>query len=304
LNEAALLAARRGKRLIGMKEIEEASIKIIVGTSKKSLKRNELETKMTAYHEAGHAIAHYVLPTLDPVQQISIIPTARTGGYTLSIPQEDHYFTSRRHMQEEIVSLLGGRVAEYIIFDDFTTGASNDIQRATSLARNMVTRYGMSDKLGTVLYGSDHSDTEVFLGRDFNNTKNFSEKIAAEIDDEVRSIIEQAYAECTRILTEHMDKLHLIAGYLLKAEFMDGDQFKAAMENDLTYEQIDEIAKEKERKSREENEAKLQAEKEEQKKVEEELRREKEERQRMMNAPMGEIFDDTADDGSESVDKD
>ena len=145
--------------------------------------------------------------------------------------------------------------------------------------------------------------SEVFLGRDFNNTKNFSEKIAAEIDDEVRAIIESAYAECTRILTEHIDKLHLIAGYLLKAEFMDGDQFKAAMENDLTFDDIDEIAKEKERKSREENEAKLLAEKEEQRKVEEELRREKEERERMMNSPAGQTFYDNGEDGSESVDK-
>ena len=253
LNESALLAARRGKRLIGMKEIEEASIKIIVGTSKKSLKRNELETKMTAYHEAGHAIAHYVLPTLDPVQQISIIPTARTGGYTLSIPQEDHYFTSRRHMQEEIVSLLGGRVAEYIIFDDFTTGASNDIQRATSLARNMVTRYGMSSKLGSVVYGSEHSDNEVFLGRDFSSTKNYSEKTASEIDDEIRTIVDNAYAQCTEIIKDNIEKLHFIADYLVKNEIMDEEQFRVAMSTDATLQDLDDIRDRKLEQSKSEN---------------------------------------------------
>jgi cell division protease FtsH len=167
----------------------------------------------------------------------------------------------------------------------------------------MVTRFGMSNKLGMVLYGSEHSDTEVFLGRDFNNSKNYSEKFAAEIDEEVRSILDNAYTECKNILTEHIDKLHLIAGYLLKNEFMDGVQFKAAMENDLTFDEIDEIAREKERKSREENEAKLLAEQEEQKKVEEDLRREKEEREKMINAQKGEAFDDTPDNNSESVDK-
>ena len=253
LNEAALLAARKGKRLIGMKEIEEASIKIIVGTAKKSLKRNELETKMTAYHEAGHAVAHFALETLDPVQQISIIPTARTGGYTLSVPQEDKFVTSRRHMQEEIVSLLGGRVAEFIVFNDFTTGASNDIQRATQLARNMVTRYGMSEKLGSIVYGSEHSDDEVFLGRDFSNSRNFSEKIAAEIDDEIRNIVDSSYAKCTDIINKYIDKLHLIAEYLVKNEIMDAEQFKAAMETDATIEDLEAIRDEKHQRSEAEN---------------------------------------------------
>ncbi len=254
LNEAALLAARKGKKLIGMKEIEEASIKIIVGTAKKSLKRNELETKMTAYHEAGHAIAHYVLETLDPVQQISIIPTARTGGYTLSVPQEDHYFTSCRHMREEIVSLLGGRVAEFIMFNDFTTGASNDIQRATQIARNMVTRYGMSEKLGSIVYGSEHSDDEVFLGRDFSNSRNYSDKIAAEIDDEIRTIVDGAYDECTKIIKDNMDKLHLIAEYLIKNEIMDDVQFKFVMENEATIEDLERLRDEKLARSNNENE--------------------------------------------------
>ena len=253
LNEAALLAARKGKKLIGMKEIEEASIKIIVGTSKKSLKRNELETKMTAYHEAGHAIAHFALPTLDPVQQISIIPTARTGGYTLSVPQEDHYFTSRKHMQEEIVSLLGGRVAEFIIFDDFTTGASNDIQRATQLARNMVTRYGMSSKLGSVVYGSEHGNDEVFLGRDFSTSRNYSEKIASEIDDEIRNIVDGAYNECTNIINKYIQKLHLISEYLIKNEIMDAEQFEVAMTTDATVEALEKIRDKKKLESENEN---------------------------------------------------
>ncbi len=255
LNEAALLAARKGKRLIGMNEIEEASIKIIVGTSKKSLKRNELETRMTAYHEAGHAIVHYGLETLDPVQQISIIPTARTGGYTLSVPQEDHYFTSRRHMKEEIVSLLGGRVAEYIIFEDFTTGASNDIQRATQLARNMVTRYGMSEKLGSIVYGSEHGDDEVFLGRDFSNSRNFSEKIAAEIDDEIRNIVDTSYEQCTEIINKFIYKLHLVAEYLIKNEIMDAAQFKLAMETDATIEDLERLRDEKHEQSKSENQS-------------------------------------------------
>ncbi len=253
LNEAALLAARKGKRLIGMKEIEEASIKIIVGTAKKSLKRNELETRMTAYHEAGHAVAHFALPTLDPVQQISIIPTARTGGYTLSVPQEDRFFTSRRHMQEEIVSLLGGRVAEFLIFNDFTTGASNDIQRATQLARNMVTRYGMSEKLGSIVYGSEHGNDEVFLGRDFSNSRNFSEKIAAEIDDEIRNIVDSSYAQCTEIINQYIGKLHLIAEYLIANEIMDDEQFRVAMETDASVEDLEKIRDEKRQRSNDEN---------------------------------------------------
>ena len=303
LNEAALHAAKNNKSLIGMEDIEKSYMKILLGPQKKSRVRTAADNKLTAYHEAGHAVASYYCKHTDPVKFISTVPAGNAGGVTVSIPEEDVSYSTKKQMFDSIVLALGGRVAEQIVLDDISTGASGDIQQATKVARNMVTRYGMSDKLGTVLYGSDHSDTEVFLGRDFNNTKNFSEKIAAEIDDEVRAIIESAYAECTRILTEHIDKLHLIAGYLLKAEFMDGDQFKAAMENDLTFDDIDEIAKEKERKSREENEAKLLAEKEEQRKVEEELRREKEERERMMNAPAGQTFYDNGEDGSESVDK-
>ncbi len=301
LNEAALHAAKNDKQLIGMEDIEKSYMKILLGPQKKSKIRTEADNKLTAYHEAGHAVASYYCEHTDPVKFISTVPSGNYGGVTVSIPEEDTMTSTKKQMFESIILSMGGRVAEELILDDISTGASGDIQQATKVARNMVTRYGMSEKLGTVLYGSGHSDTEVFLGRDFNNNKNYSEKIAAEIDDEVRVIIESAYAECKKILSEHIDKLHLVAGYLLKTEFMDGDQFKAAMENDLTFDEIDEIAREKERKSREENEAKLKADEEEQRKVEEELRREKEERERMMNAPQGTTLDDSPINNEESV---
>ena len=303
LNEAALHAARNNKSLIGMEDIEKSYMKILLGPQKKTRVRSEADNKLTAYHEAGHAVASYYCKHTDPVKFISIVPSGNAGGVTVNIPEQDSFTMTKKQMSERIILALGGRVAEELVLDDISTGASSDIQQSTKIARNMVTRYGMSDKLGTVLYGSGHSDTEIFLGRDFNNTKNYSEKIAAEIDDEVRSIIENAYNECKKILSEHMDKLHLVAGYLLQHEFMDGDQFKAAMENDLTFDEIHEIALEKERKSREENEAKLREEEEEHRRVEEELRREKEERERMMNAPAGETFEDTPDTDFESVDK-
>ena len=303
LNEAALHAAKHNKSLIGMDDIEKSYMKILLGPQKKSRVRTAADNKLTAYHEAGHAVASYYCKHTNPVKFISTVPSGNTGGVTVSIPEEDTFTMTKKQMIDEIILALGGRVAEEIVLDDISTGASADIQQATKIARNMVTRYGMSDKLGTVLYGSGHSDTEVFLGRDFNSSKNYSEKIAAEIDDEIRAIIESAYAECKKILTEHIDKLHLIAGYLLRSEFMDGDMFKAAMENDLTFEEIDEILKAKERRSQEENEAKRKAEEEEQKKVEEELRREKEERDRMINAPKGETYDDTEIKSEESVDK-
>ena len=303
LNEAALHAAKNNKSLIGMEDIEKSYMKILLGPQKKSRVRTAADNKLTAYHEAGHAVASYYCKHTNPVKFISTVPSGNAGGVTVSIPEEDTFTMTKKQMIDEIILALGGRVAEELVLDDISTGASADIQQATKIARNMVTRYGMSDKLGTVLYGSGHSDTEVFLGRDLNTTKNYSEKIAAEIDDEIRTIIENAYAECKAILTEHMDKLHLIAGYLLRSEFMDGDMFKAAMENDLTFEQIDEILKEKERRSQEENEAKRKAEEEEHRKVEEELRREKEEREKMINAPAGETYDDAPSNNEESVDK-
>ena len=303
LNEAALHAAKNNKSLIGMDDIEKSYMKILLGPQKKSRVRTAADNKLTAYHEAGHAVASYYCKHTNPVKFISTVPSGNAGGVTVSIPEQDTFTMTKKQMIDEIILALGGRVAEELVLDDISTGASADIQQATKIARNMVTRYGMSDKLGTVLYGSGHSDTEVFLGRDFNNNKNYSEKIAAEIDDEIRTIIENAYTECKKILTEHIDKLHLVAGYLLRSEFMDGDMFKAAMENDLTFEEIDEILKAKERRSQEENEAKRKAEEEEQKKVEEELRREKEEREKMMNAPKGETYDDAEIKSEESVDK-
>ena len=303
LNEAALHAAKNNKALIGMEDIEKSYMKILLGPQKKSRVRTAADNKLTAYHEAGHAVASYYCKHTNPVKFISTVPSGNAGGVTVSIPEQDTFTMTKKQMIDEIILALGGRVAEELVLDDISTGASADIQQATKIARNMVTRYGMSDKLGTVLYGSGHSDTEVFLGRDLNTTKNYSEKIAAEIDDEIRTIIENAYTECKRILTEHIDKLHLIAGYLLRSEFMDGDMFKAAMENDLTFEQIDEILKEKERRSQEENEAKRKAEEEEHRKVEEELRREKEEREKMINAPAGETYDDAPSNNEESVDK-
>ena len=301
LNEAALHAAKNNKTLIGMEDIEKSYMKLLLGVQKKTKVRTEADNKLTAYHEAGHAVASYYCKHTDPVKFISTVPSGNFGGVTVSIPEQDTFTQTKKQMFESIILSLGGRVAEELILDDISTGASGDIQQATKVARNMVTRYGMSDKLGTVLYGSGHSDTEVFLGRDLNSSKNYSEKIAAEIDDEIRAIIESAYTECKKILTEHIDKLHLVAGYLLKAEFMDADQFKAAMENDLTFDDLDEIAKEKERKSKEENEAKRKADEEDQRKIEEELRREKEERERMMNAPKGQTYYDSPINNEESV---
>ena len=303
LNEAALHAAKHNKSLIGMDDIEKSYMKILLGPQKKTRVRTAADNKLTAYHEAGHAVASYYCKHTNPVKFISTVPSGNAGGVTVSIPEQDTFTMTKKQMIDEIVLALGGRVAEEIVLDDISTGASADIQQATKIARNMVTRYGMSDKLGTVLYGNAHSDTEVFLGRDLNTTKNYSEKIAAEIDDEIRAVIDNAHTECKKILTEHIDKLHLIAGYLLRSEFMDGDQFKAAMENDLSFEEIDEILKQKERRSQEENEAKRKAEEEEHRKVEEELRREKEEREKMMNAPKGETYDELPSNNEESVDK-
>ena len=276
LNEAALLAARNNKSLIGMDDIEEAFMKLILGPKKKTRVRNEHDNKLVAYHEAGHAVASFYCAHTDPVKMISVIPAGNTGGVTVSVPQEDTLGSSRGEMFEKILMTLGGRVAEQLIMDDISTGASNDIQQATRIASNMITRYGMSDKLGTVLYGSEHSASEVFLGRDFSSGKNYSEKTAAIIDDEIRALIGEAYAKCTEILTEHLDKLHFVAAFLLKNEIMDGDQFKAAMEGDPTIEELEEMAAEKKRRSREDNERKRLE-------NEERERREAEERERLEN---------------------
>ncbi len=256
LNEAALLAARKGKHLIGMNDLEEAMIKVIVGPAKKSRVISEAERKLTAYHEAGHAVTTWVRQKDEPVHQISIIPSGRAGGYTLSFPKEDKSYMSRSAMQDEIVTLLGGRVAEQIILGDISTGASNDIQRATSIARQMVTKYGMSDKLGPILYGSESSSDEVFLGRDFNNTRNYSEETASLIDSEVKRIVSEAYDQAEAILREYTDRLHFVAAYLMKNEIMEEAQFVRAMsEPGITLEELEAMVAEKRRKSREENEA-------------------------------------------------
>ena len=253
LNEAALLAARKNKALIGMEDIEEATIKVIVGTQKKSRKIKESEKLKTAYHEAGHAIIAHVLPSLDPVRQISIIPSGGALGYTLNPPVEDKYSVYKNGIKEEIAMLLGGRAAEKIIFDDISGGASNDIQRATNLARSMVTRLGMSDDLGPIVYGSEHENDEVFLGRSYNQSRNYSEETASKIDAEIKSIVFEAYERAKTILAENMDKLHFIAKYLVKAEVIDDKQFELIMNGDPTEEELDRMTEERRAQSRAEN---------------------------------------------------
>lgn len=225
LNEAALLAARKNKRAITMEEIEEATIKVVVGTEKKSKVMSDKEKKLTAYHEAGHAICTQYCPTQDPVHQISIIPRGRAGGYTMSLPTEDKTYSSRNEMLEDIVVLLGGRVAEALIMGDISTGASNDIERATSTAKSMVTKYGMSDLLGPVCYGSGNN--EVFIGRDMGQVKDYSEETAAKIDQEILRIVNNGYKACEKLLKDHIDQLHDVAQYLIKHEKMSGDEFRA-----------------------------------------------------------------------------
>lgn len=228
LNEAALLAARRSKKAITMEEIDEAALKVEVGTEKKSNRMNEKAKKLTAYHEAGHAVSSFYLENKDPVHQISIIPRGLAGGYTLYRPTEDKTYTTKNDMLDKLVSLLGGRVAEALVLGDISTGASNDIQRATEIARNMITKYGMSEKLGPIAFTSE--DNEVFLGKNYSQVRNYSESVAAEIDAEVERIITDAYKRTESILTEHMDKLHLIAKELFLNEKMSGEDFIKLME--------------------------------------------------------------------------
>ena len=231
LNEAALLAARKNHRAITMEEIEEATIKVVVGTEKKSRVMSEKEKKLTAYHEAGHAIATYYCKTQDPVHQISIIPRGMAGGYTMHLPTEDRSYKSRDEMREELVVLLGGRVAEALVLDDISTGASNDIERATKIARAMVTKYGMSEKLGPITYGSD--DSIPFLGKEMGHISNYSEQTASEIDEEIQSIISTAYQKTEKILTDHIDELHRLAGVLYEKEKIDGVEFQQVMDGNL-----------------------------------------------------------------------
>ena len=227
LNEGALLAARKDRNVITMQDLEQAMIKVIAGPEKKSRVVPQHERKLTAYHEAGHAIAMYCLETQDPVHLITIIPRGQAGGMTISLPRDDQSFASRSEMFESIVAFLGGRVAEQLKLGDISTGASNDIQRATGLARDMVSKYGMSSLLGPVSYSSD---SEVFIGRDYEKTKSYSEKVAGSIDDEVHAIIEQAYGRCTAILQEQDEKLEAVAAFLLEHSSMSAAQFAAVME--------------------------------------------------------------------------
>lgn len=232
VNEASLLAARKNKKAITKDELEEASIKVVAGPEKKSKVITEDEKKLTAYHEGGHALCTYYSKSQDKVHQVSIIPRGQAGGFTMSLPVKDKSYVSKNEMYENIVVLLGGRVAEKLILDDISTGASNDLERATSTARNMVTRYGFSDNLGPVVYGQ--GDHEVFLGRDYTNTPSYSDNVAAEIDNEIRTLIESAFTDAEKILNEHMDKLHVVAKYLMKYEKVDGATFEKLMNGELS----------------------------------------------------------------------
>ena len=273
LNEAALLAARRGKELIGMEDIEDAFIRVIAGPKKKSRAMKEREKKNTAYHEAGHAIVGHLLPSIDPIQQISIIPSGRALGYTLNPPTEDKYSVYKNGLKEEISMLLAGRAAEEIIFGDISGGASNDIERATAIAKKMVTRLGMSEVLGLRAFGNEQS--EVFLGRDFSSSQDYSDETAAKIDEEIHSIISASYTKAKDILKENIEKLHFVAEFLMRNEIMDGQQFKAAMDGETSFEVLEEMTEAKKRKSREENE-----ERRKQQAAEERRRREAEEEAR------------------------
>ncbi|MBR3561949.1 MAG: AAA family ATPase, partial [Oscillospiraceae bacterium] len=224
-NEAALLCARRNKKLLGKAEFDEAEIKVIAGPEKKSRVVTPHERRLTAYHEAGHAVVMRALPTHEPVHQITIVPRGQAGGMTIALPEEDRSYQSRRYMEEQIVSLLGGRVAEALALGDISTGASNDIQRASQIARKMVTVYGMSEKLGAVSFETGHD--EIFIGREMARSKSYSEQVAAQIDAEVKAIIDAAYARCEEILRRDRDKLTEVAEYLLKNETMSAEEFNA-----------------------------------------------------------------------------
>ncbi|GAA6514695.1 ATP-dependent zinc metalloprotease FtsH [Merdimmobilis hominis] len=229
VNEAALLAARKDKKAITMQEIEDATIKVVAGPEKKSHVVTEKDKRLTAFHEAGHAVCTYYMPTQDPVHRVSIIPRGMAGGFTLSLPSQDRSYMTKTEMVEEIVVLLGGRVAEKLVLNEISTGASNDIERATKIARNMITRYGFSEKLGPIVYGQN--EEEVFLGRDISHSRNYSETVAAEIDGEIREVIDTCYESTRQVLEDHMDQLHRVAEYLMTYEKVDGEKFKALMEN-------------------------------------------------------------------------
>ncbi len=237
LNEAALLAARKGKKAITGQDIEEATIKVVAGPEKRSHKIHEVDKKITAYHEAGHAVVTYYSPTQDPVHEISIIPRGMAAGYTMNLPVDDRSHVSKNKMKESLVVLLGGRVAEAVSLDDICTGASNDIERATATARNMVTKYGFSSKLGPIVYGEAQS--EVFLGRDMGHQRNYSEEVASEIDKEIKILIDEAYNKAKEILTTHYDQLDLVAKYLMAYEKVDAKTFKQLMTGEISVEDVE-----------------------------------------------------------------
>ncbi len=237
LNEAALLTARRNHKKITMNDIEDAMMKVVVGVEKRTKKISDKEKKLTAYHEAGHAIVTDNLETQDPVHQISIIPRGMAGGYTFSLPKEDKSYMSKNEMIEEIITLMGGRASEALCLDDISTGASNDIERATQIANKMVTRYGMSDNLGPMAFGN--SRDEVFIGRDFGTTKSYSEQTATEIDNEIKTIIDNAYSKAKEILSQNMDKLDLVADYLIKREKLSGEEFRSIIDTGKLPDEID-----------------------------------------------------------------
>jgi cell division protease FtsH len=222
INEAALLTARRDGKIIGMADLEESIERVIAGPERKSKVMSEDERRLTAYHEGGHALVGYALPNADPIHKVTIIPRGRAGGYTLALPQEDRSYARRSELTDKLAMLLGGRTAEEVIFVDPTTGAGNDIEKATEIARKMVTEYGMSDKLGPLKYGSGSS--EVFLGRDYGHQQDYSDEIAAEIDREVRALVERAHLEARQILETHIDALHRIAELLLEEETLSADE--------------------------------------------------------------------------------
>ena len=243
VNEAALMAAKKGKKAITQAEIEDATIKVIAGPEKKSRVVTPKEKRLVSYHEAGHAIAHYFCPTADPVQEISIIPRGMAGGYTLSLPEQDSNYKTKTEMREEIVTLLGGRCAEQLILDDISTGASNDLERVTSIAKAMVTRYGFSEKLGNVVYGGAPEQT--FLGRDYTQGRGHSEAVANDIDAEVRRFVDEGYQRCMDILRAHEDKLHIVAKELMEKEKINGKRFEYLMSDDYKPEEIaEEISEE------------------------------------------------------------
>ncbi len=280
LNEAALIAARKNKNVIDQDDISDAYTKVAVGTQRKKAKISEKEKKNTAYHECGHAITGFYLETQPPVKQISIIPSGPALGYTLSVPLEDKYNYYKKELQEELVQLLGGRAAEEIVFGDISAGAANDISRATSIAKSMVTKYGMSD-LGTVMFGSPYGDDEMYYGRDYNTVKNYSDATAALIDKEIKKLIDEAYEKAKQILSEHRDQLDFLANYLVKHELITGEEFEAAM-NGADEETLDQLTKERRDRIAKENEEQRKRD-EEHRRREEERRRREEERRRKEN---------------------